>query len=114
VCVDPALDAHANRAGLNVYVAWLESRVPSLVAAVRFEQHPAGSARVVTEVHAGGDPDALLTVYEAEVVAHQRARQEGGTASFIFDVFDLDREEVGPEGPSYESLFQATPVSRRR
>jgi hypothetical protein len=85
-----------------------------LVAAVRFEQHPAGSARVVTEVHAGGDPDALLTVYEAEVVAHQRARQQGGTASFIFDVFDLDRGETGPEGLSYESLLPATPAPLRR
>ena len=58
----------------------------------------------VVEVHAGGDRDALLPVYDAELVAHQAARKEGGTASFIFRVYDLDDGECGPSGPAYEAL----------
>jgi hypothetical protein len=98
------VDAYACRMGLKAYAGWLQSRVPNLAATIRYITQD-GVTRVVTEVHAGGNSAALLPVYDAEIVAHQAARKEGGTASFIFQVFDLDDGEHGPSGQTYEHLI---------
>ena len=103
-CADQAADIEASRIGLERYKGWLASRDPALIAAVRYHERADGIVHVVTEVHGGGHPDALLPVYDAEVVAHRAARDEGGTASYIFEVFDLDGGERAPDDSSYVQL----------
>lgn len=104
MCAPLDIEIAANRKGITAYAATLHENAFSSLVAIRFEQKATGVAHVVTEVRAGGDPDVLHPLYDAELAAHDAARSAGGTAPFVFDIIDLDVETERQLLSSYETI----------